>query len=201
MKLIIFASRKSAPVENRKRGFTLTEAAIVLGVAGIVLAAVWVAGSSVYTNMRAAKAKQQITTLSTNIKEFYSTRNRFYNGGQDLIPELRNAGVIPADMINADGTLTSAIGGWVSIGSIGVGPSSLNVLVQINNITNPQEFRALAISTGGVNPISGLTTDVVDSQMRINGGGNYRSAANVTPAYMSTIVCSPCMLGWVFSVH
>ena len=41
---------------QRRRGFTLTEIAIVLGIVGLILGAIWVAAAAVYNNLRVSHA-------------------------------------------------------------------------------------------------------------------------------------------------
>ena len=47
-------------IAQHKKGFTLTEIAIVLGIIGIILAAVWSAASGVYLSTNATKFQEQI---------------------------------------------------------------------------------------------------------------------------------------------
>src|ERR1700740_210314 len=57
----------------RKRGFTLTEIAIVLGIIGLILGAIWVAAAAVYNNMRTSKATTEILTAVQNVRALYAT--------------------------------------------------------------------------------------------------------------------------------
>jgi prepilin-type N-terminal cleavage/methylation domain-containing protein len=58
---------------KHKRGFTLTEIAIVLGIIGLILGAIWVAASAVYTNMRTSKATTELLTIAQNVRAMYAT--------------------------------------------------------------------------------------------------------------------------------
>ncbi|MGQ3505077.1 type II secretion system protein, partial [Enterococcus faecalis] len=50
--------------EQAKRGFTLTEIAIVLGIIGLILGAIWVAAGAVYSNLRVSKATTQLLQIT-----------------------------------------------------------------------------------------------------------------------------------------
>jgi prepilin-type N-terminal cleavage/methylation domain-containing protein len=58
----------------RKKGFTLTEIAIVLGIIGIILAAVWSAASRVYLSTNATKFEEQIGQYLVAVRN-YCTAN------------------------------------------------------------------------------------------------------------------------------
>ncbi len=53
------------------QGFTLTELAIVLLIAGTLFGGVWVAGESVWNSYRMHRSIQQITRLTQNVREYY----------------------------------------------------------------------------------------------------------------------------------
>jgi prepilin-type N-terminal cleavage/methylation domain-containing protein len=80
--------------QRRRRGFTLTEAAIVLGIVGLVLAAVWVAASAVYNNMRISQATQQILMIAQAVRSMHATQTSITMTTADAV----NAGIIPKDM-------------------------------------------------------------------------------------------------------
>ncbi len=54
-----------------RQGFTLTEMAIVLLIAGVVLAAVWTAVQRGWDNYRFYRATQEFLKVTQNIREFY----------------------------------------------------------------------------------------------------------------------------------
>jgi prepilin-type N-terminal cleavage/methylation domain-containing protein len=82
------------------RGFTLTEMAIVLGVMGIILSAIWAAAAQVYANKKTTAMLQDITMITANIRGLYPN-GQISGGAQALSPMLINAGQVPSNMIGS----------------------------------------------------------------------------------------------------
>ncbi|MDE2030031.1 MAG: type II secretion system protein [Alphaproteobacteria bacterium] len=85
---------------SRERGFTLTEIAIVLGIIGLILGAIWVAAASVYTNQKIGKANTEVMSISQGIRALYATTSS--TGVADNTDETKafcTAGVFPQDMV------------------------------------------------------------------------------------------------------
>jgi prepilin-type N-terminal cleavage/methylation domain-containing protein len=55
-----------------ERGFTLTEIAIVLGIIGLILGAIWAAASAVYTNMKNSQGQQGITATAQSVRSMFA---------------------------------------------------------------------------------------------------------------------------------
>ena len=180
--------------KRRSRGFTLTELAIVLGIAGIILGAIWAAAGSVYRNQHVAKAQQQLTLLSTSIKSFYSTRNTLPDTEQLMTTALLDAGAIPGDIGKTFGSLTSGIGGTLRILPWPTAPGSRAFIIAIQNIISDTECRTLALNTAGDNPLSGLSRP---AQSVFNNIDGWRSVANATT--VGPGICTA--LAWVFSMR
>lgn len=93
MKRFIFAKEIS---QKFRKGFTLVEMAIALGVAAIVIGGVWTAGAIVWSNYKIYKVVQQSVEISHNLKDFYGVNALFATyplgeitalaDGQRLIP-------------------------------------------------------------------------------------------------------------------
>jgi prepilin-type N-terminal cleavage/methylation domain-containing protein len=66
---------KFADKLKRKRGFTLTEIAIVLGIIGIILGAIWGAASAVYSNNKTQTAERGITATAQAVRSMFATSN------------------------------------------------------------------------------------------------------------------------------
>jgi prepilin-type N-terminal cleavage/methylation domain-containing protein len=99
---------------THKRGFTLTELAIVMGVMGAVLGSIWLAAAKVNSNNKAKKAAEQVLIISQNYRPL------FKNGpsGQAAWTLINAVGIangaFPDDMI-VGGNLQNPWGGPVNV--------------------------------------------------------------------------------------
>lgn len=81
-------------------GFSLIEAAIVLGVVGLVIGGIWVAASAVQEGMRLNKAIQALTVISSKATTVFGPADiealgtQYYNIESVMI----DMGAVPADM-------------------------------------------------------------------------------------------------------
>lgn len=90
---------------RQQSGFNLIEAAIVLGIVGLIVGGIWAAASSAYENMRQQTASKQLLALVQNVRNFYAQAgtDTFDNSVANIV----NLGLAPNDMvINASGTPT-----------------------------------------------------------------------------------------------
>ena len=110
-------------------GFTLTEIAIVLGVMGSVLAAIWVASSIVTLNSRTEKANAEILTIYAGYKSIYATRAMDNTGDMTCMGAQGN--VFPSEMIKKTcvpgDTTTFPVSPW-------------NTPVQVNGVQASNQF-------------------------------------------------------------
>jgi len=82
---------------NGRRGFTLTELAIVLLVAGAVVGAIWVAGGAVWSNYRIYRFSQQVITAVKNIRDQYANAVQL-PAGPDITKTLDGLNLLPVEM-------------------------------------------------------------------------------------------------------
>jgi prepilin-type N-terminal cleavage/methylation domain-containing protein len=68
----LLSNRNNCAVEKTGRGFTLTELAIVMAVAGIIFAAIWGVASRTFENSGITSVMQQITKSVGNIRDTFS---------------------------------------------------------------------------------------------------------------------------------
>lgn len=112
------------PERSTRRGFTLTEIAIVLGIIGMILGAIWVAASSVYNNQRVARATNELLTIAQSVRSLYATSQTVdTTGNADMDVSATNAthytylqaNVFPSDMMVMSGsppTPIAAVDPW-----------------------------------------------------------------------------------------
>jgi len=99
----------------QKGGFTLTELAIVLGVAGIILAGIWIASSSVNQAKAVNQAVQAYQAVSQNI--FNLQQNRPFTGGaqNNITGSLISSSAIPGWLVT---DATHAMNPWDANGFV-----------------------------------------------------------------------------------
>jgi len=122
-------------IQRRRRaankGFNLIEAAIVLGIVGLVVGGIWVAATSVYANLRAKQATDSLLAITQGVRALYATSSDFgavVNAG-DLTGVLANANVLPGNVgINGSTSATTT------------NPWSGNVAVVTPNAANATTF-------------------------------------------------------------
>ena len=98
-----------------KRGFTLTELAIVLGVVGLLLGAIWSAASIVHFNYQVNQAEREILIISRNIRALYPGNAQFSSPGVEnstITQKWVNAGVFPPETLTGYSSAPFAVDPW-----------------------------------------------------------------------------------------
>ena len=93
---------------QKRRGFTLTELAIVLGVMGTILSAIWVASARVNASKNAQKANEQVQMILAGYKSLYASKQIDVTVLTDMTCLGVNAGFFPADMLPSVSCVTDA---------------------------------------------------------------------------------------------
>jgi prepilin-type N-terminal cleavage/methylation domain-containing protein len=125
MDMHIKPANHKARRKKEERGFTLTEIAIVLGIIGLILGAIWVAAAAVYTNMRTSKTTTELLDIVQNMRAMYATSgvvdptaDMTFASGLQAAKALTyiQGGIFPADTINAGGTgVQDPWNGYISV--------------------------------------------------------------------------------------
>lgn len=109
------------------RGFTLTEAAIVLGIVGLILGAIWVAAAAVYNNLRVTSGSNQLLQITQAIRSIHATSQTVDSAMN--VEALARTGGLPKDMMddpNDPSTFTNGWGGGVAVGAASIGAGTDN---------------------------------------------------------------------------
>jgi len=106
-------------LKNKKRtasAFSLIEAAIVLGIVGLVIGGLWTAAASVTEKQRLNSYSNGMITIVTGMRHLFGGNN-FNNSDQWLSLTAIEAGLIPKDWItNGSGGIRSPSGRQIDVG-------------------------------------------------------------------------------------
>jgi type II secretory pathway pseudopilin PulG len=89
---------------RRQKGFSLVEAAIVLGIIGVVIGGIWVAAAAVQTNLREATASQGLLQIVQNVRGLYM--GQAATATADITADLVTIQSIPADLLQGTAART-----------------------------------------------------------------------------------------------
>jgi prepilin-type N-terminal cleavage/methylation domain-containing protein len=167
---------------SRARGFTLTELALVLGIIGIIIGAIWTAASSVYENNRTARANRQVLAIITSFKSIFGITRVNIADWTDITALAINNQFMPADMI-VPGNTSNGIGPWSS--------STVNVYsYQSGNgiIILYQGLNQVACNDLG-NAVATTNPGLIWADINSNAGGN---AVNTSPGWTTANISTYC---------
>lgn len=124
------------------RGFSLIEAAIILGVIGLIVGAVWVVGSKVQRSTEITAAGQQLQIIVDNVRGLYlnqqqmtvdntqATVNGAACGAANFTSRLSCLGVFPDDMTGGPGNPAYHVWDQATAGgSVVVRPRATNLTI------------------------------------------------------------------------
>ena len=167
--------------KKKQGGFTLTEAAIVLGVMAVILGAVWIAAGMVWTNFRIEQLNEQLRVTVQNVRKYYAPMgglpsNASCNGATDITCVLDTNNLIPIEMRvtpqSAGGSIDHKIA-TLSGGSFHLYAQASSVLrVQLLGLTQPYCLRLLmqmpvlmpeiGVKAIGVASVNSATIDITN---------------------------------------
>ncbi|MDD3182831.1 MAG: type 4 pilus major pilin [Alphaproteobacteria bacterium] len=142
------------------RGLTLSEAAIFLGVAGLVFGAIWGAASSVIFNRQIGNTLGDIMQITQNVRSLYSRQSTFsglsgWTTGSNITEAMVNAEVVPTEMIDS-GDLTTLRSPWKTPVRIQIGSLLTTFEIVFENTLPSQACVALTARAIGAGRDKGL---------------------------------------------
>jgi type II secretory pathway pseudopilin PulG len=170
------------------KGFTLTEIALVLGVIGLILGAIWVAASFVYQNQKVAKATQQLLAITQAVRSLYATSPAIGDAaGTDETAAFISAKVFPSDMINGAATVNP----WN--GTVMVTPQKITNAGDMfgieYNLVPSSACISLLVATTGAGRDSGLW--FASASAAALGAAAYGAAGTAFPISAATAASAP----------
>lgn len=131
-------------MKRQTRGFTLTEVAIVLGIIGIVLGAIWSAAKMAYENQRTKTAREEILAIVNGWRSIYGGRQLDTINQNDVTQLSVNVGFVPNEMLTGSNPCVpggsaatcNIIGPWQNNMSIDMFPSINGILIHVRFYTN-----------------------------------------------------------------
>lgn len=142
---------QSRPHNRRRRGVTLMELVVVLGVIGVVMGAIWWSAAKTRESQRQNDAVAELNTIAQNIATLMAGRTFSQAVNTDITASLISAEAIPSSYINAV-TATAVDHPWRA-SSVTVTVRTTTVAKDTYRITFSQVSRGgcIALLTGGVN--------------------------------------------------
>jgi type II secretory pathway pseudopilin PulG len=157
-----------------KRGLTLIEALLFLGIAAIVIVGAVLFYNNASGSARTNDALTQVNALTTGVKGLYSGTARYGANGADLVPAVINSGVAPRNTVNT--TTNTLVNPWGGATLITAGGGGAHFAVVMNGV--PQDA-CVRILTAGLLTQGGMFS----AQVR----QGVAAAPNAAPAASATV--------------
>lgn len=107
---------------NHKRGFTLVEASIVLGVVGLVIGGIWMASSELRLSQKVNTAQDEILSVVQHARSLYSS-GHIADPGEEVQGVFINMGVFPKQMVSG----SNVVSPWDTTVSVSVADDQLDL--------------------------------------------------------------------------
>ncbi|MCL2473766.1 MAG: hypothetical protein FWF23_02525 [Alphaproteobacteria bacterium] len=90
-------------LHTSSKGFTLTEAAIVLGVIGLIMAGIWSVAASMMHTVRHADFSEMMVVVLENVRSVYANVPNFKDMNMEDMKFMKNANVFPGNFVVVKG--------------------------------------------------------------------------------------------------
>lgn len=159
----------------RARGFNLVEAAIVLGVVGLVIGGIWVASAAVQSNLRKSEASKGLVQIVRNVRNLYYGQSP--TATANITTQMISASALPSNFING----TAGIHPWNGAVTVSLAGTSTDQ-IDVQFVTIPRDA-CIELTSRNTNVASGLGL----TQILIN------STTVSTFPYLPTVAATDCV--------
>jgi hypothetical protein len=168
--------------QKKKRGFSLIEIAIYLGVVALVIGGIWSASASFYENYKVSKTLEGNLEISRNLQRLISNADaRAMPSWDDLTPFALDSNSFPTDWVNGT-KVTHPFGGNVEIRNVedagfkkfniflfGIGKSACIKLVrQASNIASMTSNLGSSYNNLGLRTLKVMNTNTYFSNFPVS---------------------------------
>lgn len=173
-------SKEQQPRAQAQAGFNLIEAAIVLGIVGLIVGGIWAAAASAYENMRQQAASKNLLSLAQNIRGFYAQ-----NPSDTIDTDLENLfslGLLPADMVvgtTGSHTLRHQWGGDVTLTDATTSSGLASFQITFNKM-NSEACRNFIMRNSNAARGSGLLVVGTDSGVVMDLANNSSATTDIS---------------------
>ncbi len=185
---------KTVATRKAKRGFNLIEAAIVLGVIGLVIGGIWVAAAAVQQNLRESDASKGLIQIVQNVRALYYGQSP--TATATVTTDLIAANAIPANFIINSTTARNPWNGAVAVRIAGA--SFDKIEIDYNSV--PKES-CISLTSKNTN----ITTGIGLSQMVIDATTGGTDTTVTSFPYLPTSASTNCgttnLITWQFGLR
>ncbi len=157
-----------------RKGYTLTEVAIVLGIVGLVLGAIWAAADRASSRERLARGISQVERIAIGVRDIYRGRGLPSAGDATALLNQPGQGVFTEDMIPNP---------WQGVTQVFfVDPQTFDIRLNLNGPSTP-------ICLDLLTSLPGTGQDGAPNAIAFfNGGGPAVVVTNQTPVAMANAI-------------
>lgn len=164
-----------------QKGFNLIEAAIVLGIVGLVVGGIWVAATSVYSNLRSKSASDLLLKVAQSVRALYATSaTTGYAANTDITAFMAQSNVLPTGALTTASTAATAantVNPWNGQIGIDARANGTSFAVTFSNVPSPACVDLVMRNVAGTGRDAGLIQF---------GGGAAANLAAGTASYPTT---------------
>jgi prepilin-type N-terminal cleavage/methylation domain-containing protein len=183
--------------QRNRRGFTLTELAVVLGVIGTVLAAIWVASGRVSAGNKAQRAVAQVLSIVGNYRTLYAQHGvDDPTNFDDITCTGVNAGFFPNDMLQTGTTCVTGTTTTYPSGPWGTATQGQYVQVEVNQTYSGVAVTYAGLTQAACNNLADAISTAPDAiYENINGTNQYLSPFTTNTPYTTSQINGDCTAG------